>query len=162
MKRKMVLLICLVALIVPAGIVLAAGTCTQVASPWTPIGLNYGGGYIITFTCTGDATDGSFPATAISTANMDLLRGLYLYYLVVTTGTVKPTNLWDMTMTIKSGTLDILGGTGIDRGITIPEEIYPKIGSSGFPKPAYETITLNITGNSVNSAAIVIDAIFAR
>ena len=148
-------------LVIP-GVVFGAGTCTQTATPWTPIGLAYGGGYIITFTCTGDASDGSFPATAISDANMELLSGLYLYEVVIKTGTAKPTNLWDMTMTIKSGTLDILGGTGADRGITIPEEIYPKIGSVGFAKPAYETITLNITGNSVNSAAIVIDAIFVR
>ena len=161
MKRKLFLFICLMILIIPVS-AFSAGTCTQNPNSWTPIGLNYGGGYIITFTCTGDSADGSFPATAISTANMDLLRGLYLYELVITTGTVKPTNLWDMTMTIKSGTLDILGGTGADRGITIPEEIYPKIGSVGFAKPAYETITLNITGNSVNSAAIVIDAIFVR
>jgi len=114
---------------------------------------------IIRFTCTGDADGGTYPATAISTYISSQLAGWYLYYLRTNPGTTAPTDNWDFTITDAHG-IDVLGGAGANRHTTTSQEIVPLLGSSPFAKPFTDTWTLNVSGSTVNSAVIVIDATF--
>lgn len=116
----------------------------------------------LTFTCTADSTDGSFLAMVFSQTHLDKLVGFYLYKLVTNPGTTAPTDNWDFTITDADG-LDVLGGSGADRHTTTSTMLAPKLNSTTyFAQPALGPWTLNITGNTTNSAIIVIKTIFVK
>jgi hypothetical protein len=117
---------------------------------------------VVTFTCTGSADDGSFPATATNTAISEAINGYYLYKVIVKPGTTNPTAAWDFTIVDGDG-LDILGGTGTDMSASAVAMIAPKLNSSTyFAQPIIGPVTLTITNNSVHSAGITIKAIFVK
>ena len=116
---------------------------------------------VVTFTCTADASDGSFPATATSTDITNAIKGYYLYKLITNPGTTAPTANYDITITDEDG-IDIMGGNAMNRHTSNSESTYPMIGTQPFAQPIIGPITLNITNNSVNSAGIVIKAIFVK
>lgn len=105
----------------------------------------------VIFTCTGDSSDGSFPATAIT----DKIEGS-LIKLVTNPGSTAPTDNYDVTLTDQDG-LDVLAGNGANRDTANTESVVI-IHSAGIYSVVSDsnTLTLNITGNSVNSAGIII------
>jgi hypothetical protein len=128
----------------------AAGTCTQAHS---------GVGNIrkVTITCTGDAADGSFPATALVTK----IEGRLLA-LVTNPGTTAPTDNYDITLVNQHGA-DVLQGVGVDRD-TLNTEQARIVYSGSAVHPAVDetdTLTLTIANSIVNSAAIVIELYYA-
>ncbi len=111
----------------------------------------------IVFTATGDDSDGSFPATAIT----DKIEG-HLVELVTNPGSTAPTDNWDVVLNDANG-LDKLQGVGANRDTTTSEAA-PIVfsGTSLHPVVAKDdTLTLTITGNSVNDAIIVLTLIYA-
>lgn len=117
---------------------------------------------MLTFTCTADSTDGSFLAMPFTQTHVDKITGYFLYKLILNPGATAPTDNWDFTITDSDG-IDLLGGTGANMHTTNSAMIAPKLNSTTyFAQPIFTAPTLNITGNSINSAIIVIRAIFVK
>jgi len=110
-----------------------------------------GGIGVVTLTCTADAADGSFPATALTTK-----IGGRVVALETNPGSPAPTANYDIVLTDAEG-YDVLQGLAANRSATVTEK--PPIvysGTSLHPVVAGEdTLTWTITGNAVNSAVIV-------
>lgn len=127
-----------------------AGTITQ---SYTSIG------HIrrVTLTCTGDAADGSFPATALTTP----IEGRLLK-LVTNPGATAPTANYDIVLTDQHGS-DVLQGVGANRHTTSTETaliVYSGTGTHPCVDDS-DTLTLTITNNSVNNAITVVDLYYA-
>ncbi len=102
----------------------------------------------VTATCVADASDGSFPATAIPLCGK-------IARVVSIPGVTAPTDNWDFTMIdSETAALDVFGGAGANRDTANAEQFLPVI--SLFPMSLCGVYNLTITGNSVNSANIVI------
>lgn len=128
----------------------AAGTCTQ---SYTSIGNIRR----VTLTCTADASDGSFPSTALTTK----FEGRLLK-LVTNPGATAPTDNYDLVLNDQNGA-DVLQGVGANRDTTNTETAVIVYSGTGT-HPAVDdsdTLTLVITNNSVNSAITVIDIYYA-
>jgi hypothetical protein len=134
-----------------------AGSCTQAGET---VGTN-SGMKTITFTCTADASNGSFPATNLSTDNTTFISGYYLIMAVTKPGSPAPTNLWGATVTSANGT-DVMGGNMASQSSSLNKQQVPQIGTVYGPRPINSALTLNITGNSVNSAVITVLLYFSR
>ncbi len=154
MKRLFVITILF--LFVLAGPALAAGTCTQAAVVSDALVRT------VTFICTADSSDGSYPATAMDTASLSYVTGWQLLKVSANPGGTAPTPLTDFTLTDGDG-IDVLDGNGIDLIDDVTSQSsYPQ--NDGVPvlQPVVDAWTLAITNNSVNSAIIVIKLIFTR
>lgn len=130
-----------------AGLVWGAGTCVETVSTYKD------GDFMLTWTCTGDASDGTFPATT-SNFRGNNIDG-YVYMVVTDPGTPSPTASYDITITDASG-VDIMGGELADRSATASEQVVPKIDGLYGARRVNGTITLNVTNNSVTAASIVV------
>ena len=105
---------------------------------------------VITLTCTGDASDGSFPATALT----NKFSG-YLLALETNPGATAPTANYDIVLNDAEG-VDVLAGVGANRHTTTSEKVAIIWATSlNPPVHASDTLTWTITGNSVNSAIVV-------
>lgn len=120
----------------------AAGTITE---SYSKISSNI---TVWTFTCTADASDGSFPATASS-------RDIEGYVIMVVTdpGATAPTDDYDITLT-DTNDVDIMGGELANRDTANTEQAMPLVGNAYSPRWVHGILTLNISNNSVNSAII--------
>jgi hypothetical protein len=133
----------------------AVGTCT-VTGP-TPIGQTQvytnSQPFVTTITCVGDASTGSFPATTIpgllSTAQQ--LQGFYITRVEIVPGATQPTAGYKVTITDSNG-VDELGGNATNLNAS-GAQIFAT-GAAATPINGLET--LNITGNSVNSANVTV------
>jgi hypothetical protein len=128
----------------------AAGTITQT---------HYTIGNIrkVVFTCTADAANGSYPATAISAP----IEGR-LIQLITDPGSTAPTDNYDITLVDANG-LDVLQGVGANRD-TANTEAAAVVFTSTSVNPVVDesdTLTLTIANNSVNSATITITLVYA-
>lgn len=130
-----------------AGLVYGAGTCVETVSTYKD------GDFMLTWTCTGDTSDGTFPATT-SNFRGNNIDG-YIYQAVTDPGTTAPTASYDITITDANG-VDIMGGELADRSATATQQVVPKIGSLYGARRVNGTVTLNITNNSVTAAQVVI------
>lgn len=116
----------------------------------------------LVLTCTGDSSNGGYPATTLSQFFVDasgrtyVMPGLQLYSVKVIPGTTGPTADSDMTITDEYG-VDLLGGKGTNL-IKNAAKTWALFGPSGYYISPIVTgeLTLTITGNSVNSATITI------
>lgn len=126
-----------------------AGTVTTTSRELIPLGASDGRPVleIITLDATADSADGSFPATAISGGKV---YGI-LQRLVTNPGATAPTDNWDVTITDEDA-FDVLGGAGANRDTTTTEEAEIKM--TTFQRVVANTLSVAITGNSVNSATI--------
>ena len=107
---------------------------------------------VVTFTCTADASDGSFPATTIS-AN---IKGRLLQIATNPDGTTAPQDNYDITIT-DADAIDVLQGVGANRDTANSEVAAIVYATSLNPVIAEtDTLTLNVTGNNVNSAVTII------
>ena len=138
--KRMMILAAIVLLLLPS-VAVAAGSC---AATSTTTRQNV---VVITWTCVGDASNGSFPATA---ANVGV-RG-WLFAVDTVPGTTQPTDNWDATLT-NADSYDLMGGALANRDTANAERAVPV-------KTAWVdgAITLTITGNSVTDADIVVKA----
>lgn len=117
---------------------------------------------VYTFSCTGDSTDGSFLAMPFTTSLIQKFMGFYLYKVITNPGATSPTDNWDFTIT-DANSIDILGGSGANRHTTTSQMTAPLLTTGVyFAQPVLGPWTLNITGNSVNSATLVIDLVFVK
>jgi hypothetical protein len=123
-----------------------AGTITQaVTSNVAPV-------KVITFTCTADASDGSYPATTVSAADV---KGSLLQIVTDPDGTTAPQDNYDITLT-ESGGADMLLGVGANRDTANTEIAIVESNGARSVVAETDTLTLNITNNNVNSAVITI------
>lgn len=99
----------------------------------------------IILTCVGDAANGSFPDTLLP-----LFEGR-LMAVETNPATPAPTDLWDLSLEDPHG-LNRLGSSGADQGTTLSKRTALKEVVS-----AQEQLTAKISGNSVNSAQLVIE-----
>ena len=126
--------------------VFAAGTVTE-SGPEKIKGLK--GNYVLTLTCTADASDGSFPSTATRVING------FVYLVKTNPGTTAPTDNYDITLTDEDG-VDIMNGELADRDSSDTECAVPEIDGLPATYPVDGTLTLAISNNSVNSAGVVV------
>jgi len=123
-----------------------------------PTPANYGNRKF-TYSFVADSGDGSVDAEVMNAKQVAELRhlGYYLWLMVTNPGTTAPTDDWDITVVDGDG-VDMLNSQGTDRDTTNTE-----IEPLAVPFPvSTESITINISGNSVNSAIIVVHLHFAR
>ena len=116
---------------------------------------------VVTLTCTADASDGSYPATALTGIPNDAKGGRILQIITDPDGDTAPQDNYDITLT-DSGGADLLLGGGANRDTANTEVAV--INTNGA-HPVYagtDTLTLNITNNNVNSAGIVIKVYFTE
>lgn len=112
----------------------------------------------LSFLCTADAADATFPDTVVTTP----VEGRLLK-LVTNPGAVQPTDNYDVTLEDQHGH-DVLEGVGANRDTLNTEEV-PIVYSGTGTHPCVDdsdTLTLKIAGNAVNSAVVAIDVYFAR
>ena len=116
---------------------------------------------VVTLTCTADASDGSFPATALTGVPNNGKGGRLLQIVTDPDGDTAPQDNYDITIT-ESGGADLLLGVGANRDTANTEVAV--VTSSGAPSvyAGTDTLTLNITNNNVNSAGIVIKLYFTE
>jgi len=135
------------------GPAIAAGTVTE-----TSIERLAGtSGYVLTLTCTADSAAATYPSTATSAGVNELIDGLYLYQVETDPGATAPTDNYDIE--IRSARAVDLMGTGLANRDTANTEIaYP-----GSMTPLVDgALTIVISGNSVNSAVVVMRLYFSR
>ena len=130
----------------------AVGTCT-VTGP-TPLGntvvFTQGTAWFVTIACIGDASTGSFPATAIpGLISNTQLQGYVLSQIEVVPSAPAPTPGFSITVTDANGS-DQLSGQATNLGASGAQAY----AVSASRTPINGTLTLNITGNSVASAAV--------
>jgi len=98
----------------------------------------------ITITATADASNGSYPAIPVPGIDGRLIQ------VATNPGSPAPTANWDLALNDEDG-FDLTGGNGQNRHTTNTEQVaLDKYISND------EGLSLVITGNSVNSAVIVI------
>ncbi len=126
---------------------------------------------VLTFTCIGSVDDGSIPDTAISAANLALLKGYYLYTVTADPGGTPPdvadVFLLDAASEDLLGSID--GGTTANKGLSLIHATLTKttmpfthyLGQHYFPAVT-GTITLRVTNQATVSATYTITLIFAR
>jgi len=108
-----ILLLSLPALALAAGTVTQSTTCDGQLRQCT-----------LTFSWTGDASNGTVPATATSTENTGFIKGMYLYLVETDPGSTAPTTLYDITL-VDLNSLDVMGGTLANRSATVTENAMP-------------------------------------
>jgi hypothetical protein len=125
----------------------AAGTVTQ----GTVTRLGQTNAITVTLTWTGDASNGSVPATTIvqSGPATPSLLGYSIISLVTDPGSPAPTDNYDITIT-NTRNLDLMQGQCANRDTSTTESC------SADPVPVDGAIVFNLSGNSQNSAVGVV------
>ena len=106
---------------------------------------------VVTFTCTADDSNGSYPATTISTN----IKGRLLQIVTNPDGDTAPQDNYDITIT-ESGGADMLLGVGANRDTANTEVAIVESNGAHSIVAETDSLTLNIANNNVNSAGIVI------
>ena len=165
--KKIIFAIILAAMLMASNLY-AAGSCTQKAN------YNTNDAIIVIFTCTGDASDGSIPDTAINNETIASLKGKYYLYTVTaypTSGGTAP-DAADVFVLDANGE-DLLGsadgGTTANKGenlihatlkkTTIPYSYY--LSSYYFPL-VNNVSTLRVSSQATASAEYTIELTFVR
>lgn len=105
----------------------------------------------VTFTCTADAADGSFPSTQ---TGFDVVGKVLM--ALTNPGATGPTADYDIAINDEAG-CDIMGGELADRSNSVSEQAIPKMGNGYGKRPVDGKLTPAISNNAVNSAVVVID-----
>ena len=127
-----------------------AGTITQSHAKLGSVG-------VITFTCTADGGDGSFPDTVLD----DRIEGRLLA-LETNPGATSPQALYDISIDDAEGH-DVLEGVGDNRSASATEKALV-VYSSTSVHPVVDdtdTLTFKIANNNVNSAIVVAKLYYA-
>lgn len=162
MRRLLLLIVAIIFILVP-GVTLAAGDVTQALTQIYSSDRHLVR-RIITFSCTGDSSDGSIPNTDTSATNTALIKGWYLYK-VQTDGNhagTEPTENSDVYIKDASG-IDLLDGNGVDMlDNTAEREFHPAIDGTPALQAIDGTITLDVDNQGVNSATYTVKLIFVK
>ncbi len=130
----------LAVLLALSGPAFGAGSCA-VSYSQPSIGVT-----VVTFSWTGDSSNGSVPATASGNLNG------FVFMIVTDPGTPSPTDDYDITLVDGDGE-DILGAGGENRDTANTESLRPEIGGTAVDSRFVDGgLTLNLSNNSVNSA----------
>ena len=163
--RKIIIATLFLALLLPVS-AFATGSCVQTfnTSYTTQDRISDPQIVIVTLTCTGDSSGGTFPAVTVpisgtSGTNPYNIYGYSLYQVGRTPGTTQPTASYSVTVTdsrgfaLDLGALTSNGSASVSQLLSICNTVieYPIIRSP---------LTVQISGNSVNSAKITVDLIF--
>lgn len=138
--KRMMILAAIVLLLLPS-VAVAAGSC---AATSTTTRQNV---VVITWTCVGDSSNGTYPATDSNVG----VRG-WLFAVDTVPGTTNPEDNWDATLTNADG-YDLMGGALANRDTANAERAVP-VKTAWVDGP----LTLTISGNSTVSADIVVKA----
>lgn len=149
MKRICLFIAILALLFIPI-FAISAGTVTQT---YTKVTSDV---RCLTYSWTGDASDGSVPATA-STISIDG----YIILVITNPGATAPTTLYDITLT-DGNSIDVMGGQLADRSATVSEQVVPKISTVYGGRWVSGILTLNITNQSVHSATGIVTIFIER
>lgn len=101
--------------------------------------------YTITYAWTGDASNGTVPATAGPE-----IEGFVLM-AVTDPGSTAPTDNYDITLT-DGDSVDVFGAELSNRDTLLSEQAIPKVGSDYKKRYVKGTLTLNLSNNSATSA----------
>ena len=115
---------------------------------------------VVTLTCTADASDGSYPATAL-TGVPNNGKGGRLLQIATDPGATAPQSNYDIVLT-EGGGADLLLGVGANRHTSNSEVA---IIESNGAHPVYagtDTLTLALSNNNVNSALVTIKLYFTE
>ena len=105
---------------------------------------------VITLVCTGDDSDGSFPAKVLATKIDGFIRAIE-----TNPGSTAPTDNYDIALDDAEGH-DVLEGGGQNRDTANTEKASCVRGVGEFSEVAKsDVLTFKITGNSVNDATLV-------
>jgi hypothetical protein len=110
--------------------------------------------HILTLSWVGDASNGLVPAYTVPTWITNELQPYYIFMVCTVPGATAPTALYDITL-VDGINIDMMGGVLANRSNSATECVVPVIDiahSVGAGRPIYGGMTLNLTGNSVNSA----------
>lgn len=108
-------------------------------------------GEIVTLTCVGDSSNGSFPATTIPG-----LQG-FIVKVITKPGATNPTANYDIALySPLASTLDSLGGALADRSASTAEQKAPVLSGATCPVFVSGDYSFAITNNSVASAQITV------
>ena len=121
-----------------------------------------GGFKVLTFTCVGDSSGGGIPDTTIDAQTTIQLTGCYLIkvQMVPLSGGTGPTANSDVYIK-DANTIDLLDGNGVDKlDNATNSEAYAQIDGQPALQPIVGALTLNVTGDTVASAAYSIICIF--
>lgn len=153
------------------------GSCVQTMTQYGVSSSMTTGNPIVSvkFTCTADNEDGTIPNQAITTANMNKLKGQYFLYLVsaypVTgEGSTAP-DAADVLIKDAAG-FDLLGSTDGSTAVkgaglidaTLKKTVAPYLSSAPayyFP-PIMSTLTLVVSGQATHSATYVVELTFGK
>ncbi len=107
---------------------------------------------VVTLTITGDGSDGTVPATALTTKIAGKLLALE-----TNPGATAPSNNYDITLIDAEG-YDVIEGLGANRSSSNTEKLNIIFSGTSLNPPVGtgDTLTLTIAGQSVNSADIVV------
>ncbi len=132
----------------------AAGSCVQILNGY---GQN---AQVLTFSCTGDASAGTFPSIPTNTAITALIKGWYIVEVRTFPGAgVPPTNAYDILLnTALTPAIDLMGGALADRSSTLGQRAFP----STITPLIDGALSLVITGTTVNSATMTIQVFLYR
>ena len=158
MLRFKAVLVMLIALLFAASVAYAAdpviGACTQSVATFKTANPNL---KVWTLDCTANDTDATFPAIAMSSTVRGEIVGWYVSEVrTYPSAVTAPQDNWDVTITDADG-FDIMGGTLADRATATVERALP-LWTTGLyaDVPIYGALDVNISGNNVNSAKMVI------
>jgi hypothetical protein len=143
MKRFLSILLALALLLAPIPL-MAAGSSVTATGPTKFSGAETSY-YLIQWDWVADDTDGSVPTDTVSGINGYIVR------VVTDPGATAPTDDYDIELKDQWG-CDVMGGALADRDTTATEQAMPIIGGSSTGSLVLDTLQLNISGNSVNSA----------
>lgn len=110
----------------------------------------------LSFACTADASDGSFPETTLPAIEGQLL------HLSTNPGSTGPTSNYDVGLDDQNDH-DVLEGVGANRHTSNSEKAHVVYSGTGSHPVihALDTLTLKITNNSVNSATTAVDLVYS-
>jgi len=115
---------------------------------------------VVTLTCTADASDGSFPATAL-TGVPNNEKGGRLLQIATDPGATAPQANYDIALT-EGGGADLLLGVGANRHTSNSEVAIIESNGAHAVYAGTDTLTLALTNNNVNSATVVIKLYFTE
>jgi hypothetical protein len=118
----------------------AASVCTQTVT-------KYPNARVVMFECTANTTTGTFDDVDTSAAVLNDIQGYYIKEVRIDPGSTAPTDAYDIVINDVLG-IDLLGGEGVNASNVTSTRVLPK---DGYPL-VDDTLTLAITGNSVNAA----------
>lgn len=157
--KKIFLSVLAFCLLIPS-MLYAAGACSQTSYSYT-------GGFVhVVLVCTGDASNGSIPDTAISTAIMNTLLGVTYLYIVSaypTAGGTAP-DAADVQVVDANGE-DLLGGKGANLiHATAKQTVFPysAFQAENYAPAVINALTLKVANQSTASANYTIELVFAR